>query len=65
MDDCIFCKIIKKEIPSEIIYEDDIVKVFKDITETVQVLEQTKAKSFSFARLNFDYAVISRRIYTL
>ena len=23
MDDCIFCKIAKKEIPSEIVYEDD------------------------------------------
>ncbi|WP_090527762.1 glycosyltransferase family 4 protein [Pseudobutyrivibrio sp. UC1225] len=45
--------------------EEDIVKVLKDITENVQVLEQAKAKSFSFARLNFDYAVISRRIYTL
>ncbi|SHJ13937.1 glycosyltransferase family protein [Pseudobutyrivibrio xylanivorans] len=45
--------------------EDDMVKVFTDITDNVQVLEQAKAKSFSFARLNFDYAVISRRIYTL
>ena len=45
--------------------EDDMVKAFTDITDNVQVLEQAKAKSFSFARLNFDYAVISRRIYTL
>ena len=29
--DCLFCKIIKKEIPSYTIYEDDIVKVFLDI----------------------------------
>lgn len=45
--------------------EEDIVKVLNEITENVQILEQAKAKSFSFARLNFDYAVISRRIYTL
>ena len=45
--------------------EDDINKVLNEITENVQVLEQAKAKSFSFARLNFDYQVISRRIYTL
>jgi len=32
MDDCIFCKIIKKEIPSEIIYEDDDVVAFNDIS---------------------------------
>jgi len=29
--DCIFCKIIKGEIPSYTVYEDDIVKVFMDI----------------------------------
>ena len=29
--DCIFCKIIKGEIPSFTIYEDEIVKVFLDI----------------------------------
>ena len=32
MDDCIFCKIIKGEIPSYTIYEDDDVKVFMDIS---------------------------------
>ena len=31
MDDCLFCKIIKGEIPSKTIYEDEIVKVFLDI----------------------------------
>lgn len=29
--DCLFCKIISGEIPSDVIYEDDIVKVFLDI----------------------------------
>jgi len=29
--DCLFCKIIKGDIPSYTIYEDDIVKVFLDI----------------------------------
>ena len=29
--DCIFCKIIKGEIPSYTIYEDEIVKVFMDV----------------------------------
>lgn len=29
--ECIFCKIIKKELPSYTIYEDDIVKVFMNI----------------------------------
>ena len=28
---CIFCKIVNKEIPSEIIYEDDLICCFLDI----------------------------------
>lgn len=31
MKDCIFCKIIKKEIPSYTIYEDELIKVFLDV----------------------------------
>lgn len=31
MDNCLFCKIIKGEIPSYTLYEDEIVKVFLDI----------------------------------
>ena len=30
--DCIFCKIIKGEIPSYTVYEDEIVKVFLDVS---------------------------------
>lgn len=31
MSDCIFCKIIAKEIPSEVLYEDEDILAFKDI----------------------------------
>ncbi|MBU0727346.1 histidine triad nucleotide-binding protein [Patescibacteria group bacterium] len=31
MEDCIFCKIIGKEIPSEFVYEDDEIVAFNDI----------------------------------
>lgn len=31
MNDCIFCRIIKKEIPKEFKYEDDFVVAFDDI----------------------------------
>lgn len=34
MSDCIFCKIINKEIPTDIIYENDKVMVFLDIFPT-------------------------------
>lgn len=30
-EDCLFCKIINKQIPSEIVYEDDHVVAFRDI----------------------------------
>lgn len=35
MNDCIFCKIIKGEIPSKKIYEDDVVSVIMDINPKV------------------------------
>jgi len=31
MEQCIFCKIVRKEIPKEFIYEDDDVVVFDDL----------------------------------
>ena len=35
--DCIFCKIVKKEISAEIIYEDDKVIAFKDINPAAPI----------------------------
>ncbi|MDT6980322.1 HIT family protein [Levilactobacillus zymae] len=32
-DDCIFCKILKGDIPSYTVYEDNIVKAFLDISQ--------------------------------
>lgn len=31
MDNCIFCKIANKEIPSNIVYEDDVIISFHDL----------------------------------
>lgn len=31
MQDCIFCKIVNKEIPAEVVYENETVLVFEDI----------------------------------
>lgn len=36
-DDCIFCKIIKGEIPSEKVYEDEQTLIFKDIAPKAKV----------------------------
>lgn len=37
MQNCIFCKIIRKEIPSQVVYEDDRVLAFKDINPIAPV----------------------------
>lgn len=37
MEDCLFCKIIKGEIPSDFVYEDDKIVVFKDISPQAPV----------------------------
>lgn len=35
--DCLFCKIINREVPSEFLYEDDDFVVFKDINPAAPV----------------------------
>jgi histidine triad (HIT) family protein len=37
MSDCLFCKIIQKELPSEILFQDEDVTVFKDINPAAPV----------------------------
>ncbi|MFZ5973808.1 MAG: histidine triad nucleotide-binding protein [Bacillota bacterium] len=37
MKDCLFCKIVNKEIPSDVVYEDEQVLAFKDINPQAPV----------------------------
>ncbi len=37
MNDCLFCKIVKGEIPSTKVYEDELCYVFNDIAPTAPV----------------------------
>lgn len=37
MSDCIFCKLINKSIPTKIVYEDDDIFVFNDISPKAEV----------------------------
>ncbi|MBN1272110.1 MAG: histidine triad nucleotide-binding protein [Candidatus Aminicenantes bacterium] len=37
MEDCIFCKIINKQIPSKIVFEDDEMLAFEDINPQAPV----------------------------
>ncbi|KKS37973.1 MAG: histidine triad nucleotide-binding protein [Candidatus Sungbacteria bacterium RIFCSPLOWO2_12_FULL_41_11] len=64
--DCIFCKIIKKEIPSDIVYEDSDVVVFKDIHPKAPIhhLVVPKAHIQSIAHLEANHnEIISKLIY--
>lgn len=31
LNDCIFCKIVQKDIPSKVVYEDDMIMAFHDL----------------------------------
>lgn len=37
MDSCLFCRIASKEIPSKIVYEDDLILAFDDINPQAPV----------------------------
>ncbi|MEW6572504.1 MAG: histidine triad nucleotide-binding protein [Bacillota bacterium] len=37
MEDCLFCRIVKKEIPATVVYEDDLILAFKDINPVAPV----------------------------
>ncbi len=37
MNDCLFCKIARKEIPAAVVYEDDTLIAFKDINPQAPV----------------------------
>lgn len=37
MSDCIFCKIIDKQIPGDVVYEDDHILAFRDINPKAEV----------------------------
>jgi histidine triad (HIT) family protein len=53
MDKCIFCKIINKEISSELVFEDDDLIAFKDISPKakVHILIVPKKHIISIAQL--------------
>ena len=63
--DCIFCKIAAKEVPSEIIYEDEKVLVFKDLEPKapVHVLVIPKAHISSVMEINEENSEIISHIF--
>lgn len=65
--DCLFCKISKNEIPSDVVYEDSDVKVFKDIhpKAPVHLLVIPKVHIQSIAHLESNHSdIIAKLMYT-
>lgn len=63
MEDCLFCKIIKGEIPSEKVYEDEDILAFKDIEPAapIHILVIPKKHIDSLAQIQeVDEAVIGK-----
>ena len=60
MEDCIFCKIIRGEIPSQKVYEDERVYAFRDINPQmpVHLLVVPKAHIASAAELTEEDAPV-------
>lgn len=65
MQDCIFCKIINKEIPSSIVYEDDEIIAFRDIhpVTPVHILVIPKKHITSLAHMEKEDEAIVGKIY--
>ena len=67
MNDCIFCKIINKEIPSTIVYEDSEIIAFRDINPVtpIHILVIPKKHIESLIDLKQDDELLIGKIYTV
>ena len=67
MEDCIFCKIIKREIPASIVYEDEQIIAFKDIQPAapIHILVIPKKHIASLVELNEEDELLIGKIYTV
>jgi len=68
MKDCIFCKIVNKEIPSSVVYEDEELLAFNDIDPAapIHILVIPKKHIDSLATMEKeDYELISKIYKTI
>ena len=67
MEDCIFCKIINKEVQSTIVYEDEDVIAFKDIhpVTPLHILVIPKKHISSLVDLKEEDEAVIGKIYTV
>ncbi len=66
MQDCLFCKIIKKQIPADIVYEDEEILAFKDIQPAapIHILVIPKKHIESINKLEKQDELLVGKIYT-
>ena len=67
MEDCIFCKIINKEIPSTIVYEDEEIIAFRDLNPVapVHILVIPKKHIAKVTELSNEDEALIGKIYTV
>ena len=67
MEDCLFCKIIKGEIPCNKVYEDDDVLAFYDIRPVakIHILVIPKKHITSIAHMQKEDEALIGKIYTV
>ena len=67
MNECLFCKIVKGEIPSTKVYEDDEILAFKDINPAapIHILVIPKNQITSLAELQKDDEILIGKIYSV
>ena len=65
MDSCLFCKIVRKEIPATVVYEDERVLAFEDIAPVapVHILIIPKEHISSIAELSGEKAAVAADIF--
>lgn len=63
MEDCLFCKIVRGEIPSDKVYEDDMVYAFNDISPAapVHVLVIPKKHFDNFVEADDEYIIAIKK----
>ncbi len=66
MEDCLFCKIIRGEIPSTKVYEDNEILAFKDINPAapIHILVIPKKHITSLAYLKKEDEILVGKIYS-
>jgi histidine triad (HIT) family protein len=64
MDNCLFCKILRKEIPSEVVFENEDVMAFNDITPQapVHILIIPKTHISSPLEINDSNSIIAGKM---